>query len=486
MSPLEFSKPPQKDMTVMASQAKTGWGQSDNLLDQYPSPGVRSDSMDQPLQAGSSSDIVDSLSTTATTFHNAQQTSYGDLTVPQTHLERLQDSNSREPFQNLLARFPLFNLAETRLKDLRGTMSDGASSGQLFIPMFPKSEVLPLVEVFFDEVNAIFPLFQKQSFMDMCQNKFPVDSEAEGPAWWACLNTIIALGIRLKATNCAFRKVSEVSWCFFKNAFSVYQELIGTEPSVLSVQAILAMAIFSCGTTNTTMTAVLSSTAGRMIYMMGLHQESLEKNYDPVEADERRRVFWVAYLIDRNTSINTGLPSTIEDGSLEVTLPMEILPGSENLPHSNETENMIVFRSRIQLTIIESKVQKYLSGRSSLRFIGQTSLDQIMHLHDELDAWKENLSVEIQPTDNTDIVAGTDNLSVLMLHFAFYNCVGTIHRAILHQISQIRSNTSPLEAPTELLYQSQQVSSATICAQVARATIRLVQCREYMPFADLW
>ncbi|KAL5331330.1 hypothetical protein ACEPPN_000860 [Leptodophora sp. 'Broadleaf-Isolate-01'] len=485
-SPLEFLKPPQEDMTVMASQAQTGWGQSDNLLDQYPSPGVRSDSMDQGLRAGSSSDIVDSLSTTATTCHNAQQTSHGNLTVPQNLPERPQDSNSKEPLQSLLARFPVFNLAENRLKDLRGTMTDGAFSGQDFIPMFPKAEILPLVEEYFDEVNALFPLFQKQSFMDMCQNKFPVDSESEGPAWWACLNTVIAMGIRLKATNRGFRKVSEVSWGFFKNAFSVYQQLIATESGVLSVQAVLAMAIFSSGTTDTKMTAVLSSTASRMIYMMGLHQENPENNFDPAEADERRRVFWIAYLIDRGISINSGLPFTIENGSFEVAFPREILPGFENLPLSNETEDTTVFRLRIQLAIIESKLQKYLSSRSSLRFAGQISLDQILQVHHELDTWKRNVSVEIQPTYDTDAVAGTGNLSVLMLHLAFYHCVGTVHRAILHQISLMRHNLSPLEAPTSLLLQSQLVSSTTICAQVARATLRLVQHMAYLPFADLW
>jgi hypothetical protein len=322
--------------------------------------------------------------------------------------------------------------------------------------------------------------------MAMCQDRFPEDGNSADPAWWACLNTVIAIAIQLKAINSAFRKVSEFSWGFFKNAFSVFEELASTDPSILAIQATLAMATFMSGTTDLRTTVLLTSTAIRMIQIIGLHRENADDKLSALEAEQRRRIFWIAYLLDTSSSINSGLPPALAE-DFEVSLPSEDSPdGLGNLNVSKAIGIVNIFRLRIQLVIIESKVHKRLFGMDGARIAGQYVQNQVPEFYYELKDWKEKVPIEIQPNYNPQAVVGINNLPVLMLHFAFYNCVGMIHRAAeLHGYQKTRNNTT-LEQAAASASDYRLVSSSELCAEAARATLRLLRYMESVPFVDLW
>lgn len=122
--------------------------------------------------------------------------------------------------------------------------------------------------------------------MTLCQGDLPVDGCSENPSWWACLNAVVAMAIQLKTMNDAFRTVSDFSWSLFKNAFALYPELMENEPTILSVQALLSMAMFLSGTTDTKTMSLLLSSAVEMIRVLGLHKEFTESDLDPVEGSK--------------------------------------------------------------------------------------------------------------------------------------------------------------------------------------------------------
>lgn len=72
--------------------------------------------------------------------------------------------------------------------------------------------------------------------------------------------------------------------------------------------------------------------ACRMTQMMGLHRldgagldvkQCLPPPKDWTEKEERRRTFWMAFCVDRYSSIGTGWPMTLEEKDIMTTLPAE-------------------------------------------------------------------------------------------------------------------------------------------------------------------
>ena len=260
-----------------------------------------------------------------------------------------------------LSKFPGIHLPDSRVKELRRTIFDGQSQRRLFISLPPKAEILLLFETFLDEFSMSLPLFHRQSLMATCQHHFPEDRHSAESGWWACLNTIIALTTQSKAVNSAFRQVSEFSWSLFKNAFSVFEELVASEPSILNVQAILMMAAFMSRSTDSKTTAFITCTAVRMMHVIGLHGEDPQDRLSPIEAEQRRRIFWTAYLLDKSSSVYPQLPPLVDNEQFCPNLPSECPPdGLGNVQASTPAATVNIFRLRIELAIIEAQAQKQL------------------------------------------------------------------------------------------------------------------------------
>lgn len=66
------------------------------------------------------------------------------------------------------------------------------------------------------------------------------------------------------------------------------------------------------------LTWTFASTGARQAISLGYHRRSSLKN-DPVDvAEDKRMVFWTFYMVDKNTSLNLGVPSTIQDYDIDV------------------------------------------------------------------------------------------------------------------------------------------------------------------------
>lgn len=361
-----------------------------------------------------------------------------------------QDNHQRISIQTARQDVPVISLTENKVKDRRRNISgDAFCHGQLFIPMFPKAEVLLLVDVFLEEFNATLPLFHGPSLVAMCHSNFLVDNKYDDPAWRACLNTVVAIAVQWKTVNSHFRAVSDFSWGLFKNAFSVYQDILISEPSVLSVQAILIMAMFLSGTTDNRTMVLLLHSAMKMIHILGLHLEQPDDEVNPIEAEQRRRVFWVAHLMEKTTSTDLGLPSTLHKDWSKVGLPSKSAPGDVECPGATDcTWNINLFILRIELLMIESKAESCLSNPRS-------DFNELLELRRELNAWKDRMPAELRPDAGCGIATG--GLEVLMLHLTLFRCMSLVN-----------------EARKELE------------VEACRATISLLQHVRALPFADLW
>ncbi|KAI4147150.1 MAG: hypothetical protein LQ340_005677 [Diploschistes diacapsis] len=170
---------------------------------------------------------------------------------------------------------------------------------KLFRRLPPLSEALSLLKDYFENFNCMFPLFHEPTFMHLVHLKFS-QNPYEGSSWWASLNCVLAIAHRLRVmSNLVPQEEDQKAWGFMKNALGVLAELTMRNTDLLSVQALLGMALFLLGTPNPQPSFHLVAAATRLAHAIGLHKKGSTFNLNPVEIEQRKRVFWIAFLLDK-------------------------------------------------------------------------------------------------------------------------------------------------------------------------------------------
>lgn len=314
------------------------------------------------------------------------------------------------------------------VKSLMSEASHGPFFSPIFISLPSKSQVESIFESTFEEINYVLPLFHPQVLNKLLQEHYagPVASSGKDPTRWAMINSALAVAIQLRS---APNSRSEIAWCFFKNAYSVYSAISLQGTSVLAVEALLAMAIFMQGTNDMRTTSHLVYTAARLSLALGLHQESYVSGLDSTTKKRIRRVFWISFILDKDISVLTGLPSTYDDNvasfnscdSIETaSLGVQWKPGT-NLPS-------VLFRCRVELAAVARIIEKDL--RLELRKNQDISGLQgvVRELDRRLEEWKESLPSDLRPGyimwSETPPLA---RVSIVSLHFSYYQALITIY-----------------------------------------------------------
>jgi hypothetical protein len=195
-------------------------------------------------------------------------------------------------------------------------------SGPIFRPLSPKEEAFSAVKEFFKDFNSVCPLFSQPTFMDFLERQYTQDPP-NSVGWWASLNIVLAITYCLQSLNNAPPEVNEKAWDYFRNALAVLTELTIRSSDLFGVQALLEMALFMQGTADPRPSAFLVASAMRLSHTLGLHKKESGFNLEPMEAEQRKRIFWIAYRIDKDTCIRSGLPLIQDDDDMNLELPMK-------------------------------------------------------------------------------------------------------------------------------------------------------------------
>lgn len=172
-------------------------------------------------------------------------------------------------------------------------------SSKVFKPLPPRAEVFSLLEDYFGTVNPIFPLYHRKTFMQLVEWQY-TQQTCDDAARWASINIILALAYEYRFSNSQkSEKDREKAWLYYKNALSVYPELVLRRTDLLSVQALLGMALFLRGNSGTQATVPVVTAAIRASHRMGLHREISRPHLSRDEQQQRRKVFWIAYFFDQ-------------------------------------------------------------------------------------------------------------------------------------------------------------------------------------------
>ena len=175
-----------------------------------------------------------------------------------------------------------------------------------------------------------------------------------------------------------------------------------------SLQAILFMIMFLQSSARLSTCYSYIGIALRSSIRMGLHR-SISINFNPVERETRRRIFWVVRKMDTYVGALLGLPKMLSDDDIDQEMPLEvddefitidgILPMS-----SGRVPLMAAFNAHTQLVKTLAKTVKYIYPTKGLEDVRRkphksyvVSHAKIREIEQDLQEWMESLPMALRP-----------------------------------------------------------------------------------------
>ncbi|KAH9901865.1 N-terminal binuclear Zn cluster-containing protein [Xylariomycetidae sp. FL2044] len=358
----------------------------------------------------------------------------------------------------------------------------------IFAPLPPKHEALSLLKDYFENFNCMFPLFHQPTFMHLAERQYSSDPY-QGSGWWASLNCALAIAQRLRVmSNLVPQEEERKAWGYLKNAMGVFSELTMRNTDLLSVQALLGMALFMQGTPNPQPSFLLVAAAIRLSHSIGLHKRGSGFNLNAIEIEQRKRVFWIAYMLDKDICIRSGRPPAQDDDDMNVQLP-DADPADHigNVPLADGKGKMNLFRVMCELTVIESRLYKRLYSTKATKLSDGELLVAISELDKELENWKDSIPIDFRPEHEIKASHTPLIIHIVMLHFSYYNALTTIHRmCVQNGYWTSRLSNYAIQGLNARPLNPRVFSSASLCASAARATISLLKYIPQGDFSVVW
>ncbi|KAJ5327448.1 uncharacterized protein N7506_010550 [Penicillium brevicompactum] len=349
-------------------------------------------------------------------------------------------------------------------------------ASQVFKPLPSRSEVFSLMKDFFRTANRLFPIYLESSFMKMVEWQY-TQQTCDDAARWASINMVISLAYEYRySSRHKSEKDKERAELYFKNAMSVFTELALKRTDLLSIQALISMAFFLRGNSGTQSALPLITAAMRSGQRMGLHRDIARPDLSPAAQEERRRVFWVAFVIDQSTCLRIGNAPSQHPDDFDVPLPEEMesdrLDGS---PHK-----ITFFRQMCRMSVIKGRIYSRLYSAKALLRPPIEIYRTVKELHAELEEWNLDsppLSEHQVKIDERDFLYGFASLG---LRFVYHNALIMIHRVplFINYIVTARNEPERLQA----LSKAHAAKSGAIGTQSARDTLKLIN---NMPWGDI-
>jgi hypothetical protein len=294
---------------------------------------------------------------------------------------------------------------------------------------------------------------------------------SESPSWWAALNVVLALGYRQRAESSG---AGSDDWqnCLghVKNAMNVLTELFMRTCDLLAVQALLGLALFFQGTPNPQPLFMFSAAAVRLSQSIGLHKSN-SFGLPASQIEERRRVFWIAFVLDADICQRTGRPAAQDTRDFSTVLPREDPPDGLGVMEIGNVK-FNIFSALARFALIQRRVCDELYSSVAFHKSQEQLMKDVRSCFEDIEAWKQSLPPVLRPQRNFSLHRHAFLPHILRLHFSYHCCYLNIHRVCLlprHWKARSGNENATLSGPLIDREQSMQQS-----LEAARAAIDLI------------
>lgn len=179
---------------------------------------------------------------------------------------------------------------------------------------------------------------------------------------------------------------------------------------ILSLQAVLFMILFLQSSSNLSTCYSYIGIALRSALRMGMHR-GLVGNFNPIERETRKRVFWVIRKMDTYVSALLGFPQMLSDDDIDQDLPLEIddeyitKERAGPMPEGAVSLLLAASNAHTRLMFTLAKVIKYIYPtkglEQSVQGAGKSSYvishAKIREVERDLAQWLDKLPMALRP-----------------------------------------------------------------------------------------
>lgn len=176
-----------------------------------------------------------------------------------------------------------------------------------------------------------------------------------------------------------------------------------------TLQAIVFMIMFLQSTAKLATCYSYIGIALRGCCRLGLHR-NIKNDFDPIEQEERKRIFWLVRKMDAYVGALLGLPEMLSEEDVDQPLPIEVddefITSSGILPMPPGTfPLMCATNAHTRLTGILQKVVRVIypiKGFEGTKPGEPYSVrhSKIRELETDLQRWMDDLPMELRPSDD--------------------------------------------------------------------------------------
>ncbi|KAJ0413986.1 fungal-specific transcription factor domain-containing protein [Aspergillus carlsbadensis] len=269
----------------------------------------------------------------------------------------------------------------------------------------PLHEALPAVEKYLATLNSVIPLFHPGRLLyslRSCYTPLPGQRNCS-TSTWAAINVVLALAHSAHVPSDQAATPSRNAAAHYLNkAQSVLTEVIMGEADIINVQVLLGLAMLFQGTRDWKPAATLIAIALRLAHELELHarRTSHSNSLSVSETLERERVFWIAYIIDRDISMRTGQPPIQLESDMDIELPSlepEDGAGLVFAAADDSSSSFNFFRARVQLASIQGRVYESMYSVRAQSLTVPHRNANLAALRNMLDDWVLQIPVQFRP-----------------------------------------------------------------------------------------
>ncbi|KAF9767196.1 hypothetical protein IL306_000287 [Fusarium sp. DS 682] len=212
---------------------------------------------------------------------------------------------------------------------------------------------------------------------------------------WAAIDLVLAMTYRI--IDDASIEEPKLARCI-SNVQSVTTELMAWSGDLLGLQVLLGMVLLFQGTTHPQLAMVLIGCAIRLAQSMGLPSTRASGTSD--EPAQCRRVFWIAYILDKDLALRAKTPYTQFDAETDLELPEdEDHDIGIMVTHTREIR-FNYLRTRSELAVIQGKVHNFLYSRTVQRLSQEQRAETKIRIVQLLSNWRNTLPRELLRSDS--------------------------------------------------------------------------------------
>ncbi|KAF5101857.1 hypothetical protein D0Z00_000719 [Geotrichum galactomycetum] len=323
---------------------------------------------------------------------------------------------------------------------------DHSLGREIKIILPPKHVASELIESVWDNACVLFRFYHRPSFirdLDLLYETDPDDYTNKQYKILPLVYSVMAVGVLFSMDKCeklGFKDASE-GYKYFVAARKLID--IADARDTYAIQSIVMMIIFlQCSARLSTCYSYIG-VALRSALRAGLHRK-VAYNFNPIELETRRRLFWTIRKMDIYVNAMLGLPRSTAESDFDQELPEEI--DDENITEeayfpqekgklssagiANAHTRLITILSHIMKHIYPVKQEEAIDSDSKPLY--NVTHTKVAEMEQEIREWLESLPPELKPGTTPPPEYLKANR---LLHLALCHIQVVLYRPFIHYCS---------------------------------------------------